>query len=417
MYPLYLALYHLTIGDYYVDFWFGLTAVFGVLALINGAILFWRERKKHKMLIPLGVALVIACLAMLFAESIPLAFWGDSYLHVGWFLYVLLAGFFLNAMSLSVRDIWKIAKILVVTATVMCLVSLLNNKFTDAIFFSEGYSKNVRNNFPYHGAFFNANHFAYYLTICTTLAAGLFVGTKKREKAVFGGCFVILAISMVLSNTVGGYFGLAAGLILLIMNVLRSNKKALWQCGVIVAVILLGCLIPWKDGSSLIGRNVSDAFGGRAVKEGRDVEISDLGTGRLAIWKDTIGYIVKKPVLGYGGNGLRVEFARDRKVPDTPHNLVLELAAYNGIVAAVLVVGFLIWLIINGIKRAKNDELARYLVPVVVAYLVSAMFGNMTFFVSPVFVIMLSLCYARVSIKEKCNEERTQKWSCGVSSN
>ena len=395
--PVFLAFYHLFIGDNYLDFWFVLTCIFGGAALANGLIRFWPERKKHKKrILPLCVALVLAFIAMLAAKKQTLAFWGDDYLHVGWLLYVLLAGFFLNAMQLSKQEVWRVAKVLVVVSAVVCLTTLLSNKLADALFFSEGYSDAVRRNFPYHGFFFNANHFAYYLTICCILAAALFLKEKKWKKVAYAGCFIVLLVAMVFSNTVGGYLGLIVGLILLVINAIRMDKKQIWYCVAIVVTIVLTCLIPWQKYPSLVARNVSDAFGGRAIEEGRKVKVTDYGTGRLEIWQDTLKYISRSPIIGYGGGGLKVLFIQDRKDPDVPHNLFLELAAYNGIIVAVLVAGFLVWLVINGVKGGKKSEVLCYLIPVLVAYLVSAMFGTMTFFVSPIFAIIVGICYSKL---------------------
>ena len=199
---------------------------------------------------------------------------------------------------------------------------------------------------------------------------------------------------MALSNTVGGYFGLIAGLVTLIIIMIKTkHKKAIWRCMAIVAVIFCCCLIPYRNHGSLVCRNIGDAFGGRAAKEGREVKMADYGTGRIEIWQDTVKYINRKPLLGYGASGLELEFKRDHKTPDTPHNFVLEIAAYNGIVTAVLVVGFLGWLIWSNARRLKGKETTKWAMPAIIAYLVSALFGNMTFFVSPVFAIFIGICY------------------------
>lgn len=393
--PAYLAIFHLFVQDDYRDFWWIVTVLFGILALLNGVIRFWPDRKKHQMLILLWIALAIAFVATLCAHDRGLSFWGDNYLHVGWFLYLILTGFFLNAISLSRAEIIKVAKLFVLVATIMGLVAIINNQITDKLFFSENYPHQAKENFPYHGIFVNANHLAYYLTICTVVAAGIFVTAKeKKQQLLYFCCFSILAVLMALSNTVGGYFGLTVGLITLIIIMIKTkHKQAIWRCVAIVAVIFCCCLIPYGNHGSLVGRNISDAFGGRAAKEGREAKMADYGTGRIEIWRDTVKYINRKPLLGYGASGLELEFKRDHKTPDTPHNFVLEIAAYNGIVTAVLVVGFLGWLIWSNIRRLKGKEMTKWAMPAIIAYLVSALFGNITFFVSPVFAIFIGICY------------------------
>ena len=75
---------------------------------------------------------------------------------------------------------------------------------------------------------------------------------------------------------------------------------------------------------------------------------------------------------------------------DRPHNLILYLACVSGIPGMLLYMTAVGIIVIKGIiKLFKNSENGKIFLLVVIAYLISSMFGNSMFYTSPFFFIFL----------------------------
>ena len=99
---------------------------------------------------------------------------------------------------------------------------------------------------------------------------------------------------------------------------------------------------------------------------------------------------MQKPILGYGAENLEVEYAKYNINQDRPHNLIIQLATTSGLPGLLLYISGIGLILFRGLKRLKEDDntyIAVYFT--VIAYLISAMFGNSMYYTSPYFFILL----------------------------
>lgn len=114
------------------------------------------------------------------------------------------------------------------------------------------------------------------------------------------------------------------------------------------------------------------------------------GSGRAVLWKYGIQFFLEKPIIGYGPENLEQEYARFDINQDRPHNLLIQLATTSGIIGMLSYCTAIGIIIIKGIRCfSRKDSVQRLVLFAVVAYLISAMFGNSMYYTSPYFFIFL----------------------------
>ena len=131
------------------------------------------------------------------------------------------------------------------------------------------------------------------------------------------------------------------------------------------------------------------------------------GTGRLDLWINGIKFFLERPILGYGPDNLgakykEVEIREEDRNQDRPHNLLIQLATTSGIIGLVTYVSAIGIILIRALKRMKmEDDVHVISFFVVIAYLISAMFGNSMYYTSPYFFIFLGLLMSENIIRIK----------------
>ncbi len=86
---------------------------------------------------------------------------------------------------------------------------------------------------------------------------------------------------------------------------------------------------------------------------------------------------------------------------DRPHNLLIQLANTSGIPGLILYVTAVGIILIRAIKTMnENNSLHIVLLFTLVAYLISAMFGNSMYYTSPYFFILLGFLMCE-NVKER----------------
>lgn len=77
---------------------------------------------------------------------------------------------------------------------------------------------------------------------------------------------------------------------------------------------------------------------------------------------------------------------------DRPHNLLIQLATTSGIVGLITYMGGIAMILLVGLKTMKlENDIHVISFACVLAYLVSAMFGNSMYYTSPYFFIFLGI--------------------------
>ena len=123
------------------------------------------------------------------------------------------------------------------------------------------------------------------------------------------------------------------------------------------------------------------------------------GHNRWLLWTETWKYIIKKPLLGYGCEGLS-DVLMDSLGRANPHNEVLAYAAQFGIPAAVFYTLSIIALLTRPFLKHKNAETKNGVsmdgsccagLLAAFGYFISSLFGVTMFYTLPFFFIFLGL--------------------------
>ena len=225
-----------------------------------------------------------------------------------------------------------------------------------------------------YGQFINSNHFAYLMELSFGLPLSLLLSrSRDREKKwlLFVGLALPLLLALVLANSRGGFLGLCAQLLFVILfanhhrssDTIPARKLSLARisqsrwfrpiiCGLLAVVLLIG--ISWIGGDPLI--NKLEAVSGEVSTVG---DASREGTRRVDMWNATWQMILENPLLGTGFGGYAVAItqyhvASGKLIPQEAHNEYIEILASGGVIGAALWLWFLIILI----RRASQSLMA-----------------------------------------------------------
>lgn len=249
------------------------------------------------------------------------------------------------------------------------------------------------------------NHYGYYLCVVILLAAGLLIQSAAVGYTVFYlVCFAVNVFTLAVNNTFGSWLAAAAALFVIsilylvyfeIHKASESDREfRQYRTFKIIAVFLLFFLISGiyeKNGQNMFSqiggfiRDVNEVAGDRGSEAAMNA-----GTGRWRLWTVCAGFIMEKPVFGWCEDGIAQEYRERGFFQDRPANEYLEYAAFYGLPAVCFYICALVIMLMNRIKGLKRLPL-EVLAPggAVIAYLISACFGNTTNYVTLHFFILL----------------------------
>ena len=243
------------------------------------------------------------------------------------------------------------------------------------------------------GVFYNINHYGYYLTLASTLACILFI-TKKNKiiKILYAIAYITLVYNLILNNTLGCYIAVSTTIVIFTIYCIYNKKYRIFSTISILIFIIISCIIQ-ANGKNIVAKNMKGLTNDaesivNSNKENTNWEKA--GSGRAKLWKNGIIIFMQKPILGYGAENLEVEYAKYNINQDRPHNLIIQLATTSGLPGLLLYISGIGLILFRGLKRLKEDDntyIAVYFT--VIAYLISAMFGNSMYYTSPYFFILL----------------------------
>ncbi|MBR6148825.1 MAG: O-antigen ligase family protein [Lachnospiraceae bacterium] len=259
----------------------------------------------------------------------------------------------------------------------------------------------------------NSNHYGYIITMAYMAVLGLYYREQtieKKERNVFKEILcvmsmVINAYALMINDTLGAYLAIVfAALIVLPLWRIRVGKigiKALvplFILGVFTVLSYNGFII--SSLGSTIGQSlvvfVMDLFRIKHKSEG----YKGAGTGRLALWIETIDRIRERPILGYGPD-LIVDKDNVPILSNTPHNEFLECAFFMGIPGLALYLGGLVKLCIDKCRTLKNISINELIAAgIVLGYLTSSFFGVRKFNTVCYFFMFLGILMRNASLKD-----------------
>ena len=324
------------------------------------------------------------------AEDKENAFYGTYYRLDGYITYIGYAGFFGMAFLLESS---KSKKVLLNLFIVISMINIVFFELVNRGFFSEILVQNLRE----EGVFYNSNHYGYYLLLVTTITNFLFVMEKQKVmQIIYGLIYAFFMYYLILNDTFGCYLSTSCSLILFFIYCIYKKQKRSLAVISIIIFILMSCCV-WKNGRNVAYNNIKNFFGDFEKiqdkiekKEGSDEAFNKVGTRRMELWKNGIKFFSEKPILGYGPENLQTKYGEVGISQDRPHNLLIQLATTSGFPGLILYVSAVGVILVRAIKTMKFDkEFQVIFFFAVVAYLMSAMFGNSMYYTSPYFFMFL----------------------------
>ncbi len=374
------------------DIWIGLVAIPGAIGLIAGVIYLIRRTrasamgKKWLALAPV-LAMVVFYLwciinTLFFAEDKMLALKGVGIQVDCLYVYAAYGGLTLAALTVSQNKklTMIVTYVFLAIATIMSVISFLDNQFAHDVFVNS-----QTNCYHYQGVFYNTNHYAYYLTIVIVVAAYLFEYREdSMERYFYAFVFLTNSCLLILNNTMGGYLAVLLTLIFaVIWSFINREDNKREPITVLIAYLFVSLLsLAFTD--NLI-KSFSSLFSDVSTVVEQDVDqMQYIGSSRGERWMKTIDMIKERPVTGHGLQSI-LEYST--------HNIYLQIAAYLGVVGIALFLAIFVIGVIRLIKARKTiTPVVRGCAFAVVAYMISAFFGNTVFYTAPYFYIVLGFC-------------------------
>ena len=389
--PIIISIYNSIFGDKSYTFWYVYIVNIGMLSLMNGLLGYKLKYKKiDKVIILFLLALLLSFIAMLVSGNILRSFIGSQLRHSAFLTYVCFLGFFLNTILINKDDYKKIVNVFIIITVLMCIISLLQNTITFKLFYYNSYPNTAKVNYPYNAIYYNANHFGYYLSFAVLIIIFMLFNSSGWKKLLYLLSYSICTYTLIVNNTFGAYLGVLLMLPLVGIFAIKDKKKMDYL--IVLTIFIICSVFITYHGFYVVKNNFQELFGSSGTSNVK-VLYDDAGRGRVGIWKKYIGYIKESPIVGYGGENTANKFLEEHISPRSPHNSIIEIAAYNGIPCLLLYLAGLIIMFIRYFKRKKFDLKTTGVFLAVGAYFISSMFGNMTYYISPYLVILLGLLF------------------------
>lgn len=371
-------------------------SVFIFILFVVDLILNKETRKKvlSKKIILIFIGFLLWCLiSTIFSSDIKKSLYGIEYRYNGFIEYLSCFSFGILGFSLNQKSRNIYFRLFTFIALVIAAVNIYNLKV----------SGNYLPTNDYSGIFYNINHYGYFLSYSVIIVIFLFLHEKNLIiKIVNFIIFCFFTYILIVNNTFGAYIAVLVTLIFICVYCGIKNKKIEFII-LLTAFVMLSVTTTYNN-EYVVRNNFEELFGdfntiNHEIKHseyelGHDCNnISYIGNYRGKIWIYAFKYSLRKPILGYGLDNLGSTYSKDNIYIDTPHNLILNLAATVGYPGMLLYVGGLIALIIKGIKRIKknNNDLENIVVFLLIDHFISSMFGVTIYYVIPYFIIFLGM--------------------------
>lgn len=221
--------------------------------------------------------------------------------------------------------------------------------------------------------FGHANSFAAFALLAAFAAAGLArTAISWRGRTLWSGSAVLLVLALLVSGSRASWLGLGVGAGLFALR--TSDRLKILKAFLAVALVLAGFVL------SPLGRGVRNRLYSFSEEPGTAT--------RMLIWRDSLALILSHPLLGTGPDTYAVTFPAHQsgelaqsapdQVVESPHNIVLDLAADCGL-PAVILFGLLFQLSLRRLSaRSRTSPLDAALYSGLVAALLMAQFNGNT---------------------------------------
>lgn len=389
------------------------------------------ENKKLliKELLPIIILvgyLIWTLISCIFAQDRQKAFYGDAYRKEGFITYLIYAGFFACAFLIKSDKLKRclLNSFIIVAIINIILINLTNNSIQMLKIF---HFKNIQ-----VGVFSNSNHYGYYLLLATITACLSFIVEKNKIiKSFYGLAYLILIYNLILNNTFGCYIAFAITMILFFVYCIYQKKNRVITVVSVLILIIISCFVQY-NGKNVVVNNAKTLFNdissildvaknrnnykieenvqnennnisksenntknNSAINSEAEKRLENAGSGRAQLCKYGLKIFLDKPILGYGTDNLESEYKKYNIEQDRPHNLIIQLATTSGLPGCILYIIAIGLILVRAFKKL-NDSNSIYTIVffAIIAYLISAMFGNSMYYTSPYYFIFLGITFA-----------------------
>ena len=350
------------------------------------------ERKSLKMLvrgntslvifIPFVILMVLTSAVHGFTETTLIGSFSRNESLFSYIRYILVYFLCASLIESKTLKMW-ILRLFLISGLAVGLVTLFDEYVMELPMIEHLYENNISS------VFLHFNHYGYYLTLILLVSAGIAAFDKNLPFRILGWfSFVINTIALIRDDTFGCYLAVAFGLVFaqIVHFILhKRTNKAIW-CVLGTYIGISFVLSFWYH---TVFRNFLTLFFdlGKIISE-EDAEHA--GSSRWGLWMQSLQFIAERPLTGWG-----VEGKADELVGCTrPHNEYLQQMLFFGIPAGLLYIWGILEVYLHGLRNKLHLD-APTLVALIAAfgYIVSAFFGNTTYYVSPMFFCILGLGY------------------------
>lgn len=189
----------------------------------------------------------------------------------------------------------------------------------------------------------NHNHFAGYMELVIPLSIGMILSEKDLgKKSLYIYSFLILCAAFLLSMSRGGWFSLSVSMFFMAVMVFRKGRARLGIFALLTLLMIVGILLFKSIDMEVLLKRLSSY---------KELDFS----GRLDIWKGTLGIIRNNWLLGTGPGTFIYNFPRYRPAGlnmfvNYAHSDYLQVASEMGILALGLTVFIIARIFIKGVR-------------------------------------------------------------------
>lgn len=331
----------------------------------------------------------------LFSKFFGVALLGNSHRYEGLLIYYIYALLFFAAFKYISLDS-KLIEISCIFASLMGLLTILQLYGIDPIY---KYFLNTPGQLAEFGTIGNRNFLSTYLLLFQPITIYGFIIFKKNRYLlysliIFGGILSAQTRSVWLSFLIIS----CIGLFFIIQKKLQKKRLLI----LIVCFVCIFFAINSSTKNTIIIRSQTITTELNTVKTSGNTE--SLGSGRGAIWSETLKSIAKNPFIGFGPDTLDRRFNYyfpdiNFSNADKAHNEYLEYWATGGILALISYLCLTISILIKLLK--KNNDISKCLFLIILGYMVQAFFNISVLQVAPIYWIILGIAlkYSSSEIK------------------
>jgi len=251
--------------------------------------------------------------------------------------------------------------------------------------------------------FFHFNHTGYFMNMTIVCTMGMYLFSESRKWRIWYLLSMLIQVfGLLVNSTFGAFLGSCCALVMLLVFFVRFYKKpALRMLAPVLVIIALS--IASYFGYIPNSRGEDMRYNAQMVSGGAEDVVTDAddawlaGHGRIRLWTLGLQMIPKRPIFGYGPEQLDSELAQFMWL-DRPDNEFIQYAIFLGVPGLTFYLIALIWLFLHQWIRLKELDVTTVVAAgCVIAYLVSALFGNSMFYTTPYLFMFLAFASGRVN--------------------